>query len=250
MSPLLPKVTRLARRGRAESLSAGSSDVASIDEEAAHGELRPGLLGVTLSVAPPRRRRVQASQRPANCAACGFDLCPASFMIGGHLGVGDEALPALLVPVEDDPDPIVLGGVAEDERALRSVLLALLGARASRRSPGSGRSPRPGSLRVACRSPFVVCRWCGVVGQAARSRGLDQALLRIDRAEALDDLEPAARAPGRCTCSCAGGAGRAPSPPARRGPRRSRAWSSAAITSAWPSEPASVTAAAQSRSPR
>ena len=32
-----------------------------------------------------------------------------------HLGVGDEALPALLVPVEDDPDAIVLGGVAEDE---------------------------------------------------------------------------------------------------------------------------------------
>src|SRR5262249_46457687 len=45
-----------------------------------------------------------------------------------HLRVRDEALPTLLVPVEDDPDPIVLGGIVEDDRALRAVLLALLGA--------------------------------------------------------------------------------------------------------------------------
>ena len=44
------------------------------------------------------------------------------------LGVGHEALPTLLVPVEHDPDAVVLGGVAEDERALGAVLLALLGA--------------------------------------------------------------------------------------------------------------------------
>ncbi len=30
------------------------------------------------------------------------------------LGVGDEALPALLVPVEDHPDPVLLVGIAED----------------------------------------------------------------------------------------------------------------------------------------
>src|SRR5207248_10943570 len=34
----------------------------------------------------------------------------------------------LLVPVEDHPDPIVLGGITEDEGAFGSVLLALLGA--------------------------------------------------------------------------------------------------------------------------
>ena len=28
------------------------------------------------------------------------------------LGLGDEALPALLVPVEDDPDAVLLGGIA------------------------------------------------------------------------------------------------------------------------------------------
>src|SRR5689334_19069931 len=45
-----------------------------------------------------------------------------------HGRVGDEALPALLVPVEDHPDAVVLAGVAEDEGALRAVLLALVGA--------------------------------------------------------------------------------------------------------------------------
>src|SRR5690242_19172476 len=44
------------------------------------------------------------------------------------VGVGDEALPALLVPVENRPDPIGLGRIAEDQRALGPVLLALLGA--------------------------------------------------------------------------------------------------------------------------
>src|SRR5712691_6802404 len=34
-----------------------------------------------------------------------------------HLRIRDEALPALLVPVEDDPHPILLGGIAEDRRA-------------------------------------------------------------------------------------------------------------------------------------
>ena len=56
-------------------------------------------------------------------------------MIGGTSGSDDEALPALLVPVEDHPDAIVLGGIAEDERALRPVLLALLGALRPRRPP-------------------------------------------------------------------------------------------------------------------
>src|SRR5690242_4105886 len=45
-----------------------------------------------------------------------------------NLGVRDEALPALGVPVEDHPDAVVLVRVAEDGRALRAVLLALLGA--------------------------------------------------------------------------------------------------------------------------
>src|SRR5262249_24657246 len=43
-----------------------------------------------------------------------------------HLGVGDEALPALLVPVEDHPGPVLLERVAEHERPLGTALLALL----------------------------------------------------------------------------------------------------------------------------
>src|SRR4249919_3231131 len=46
----------------------------------------------------------------------------------GDVRVGDEALPAFLVPVEDHPDPVVFVGVAKDVRTLRPVLLPLLGA--------------------------------------------------------------------------------------------------------------------------
>jgi SAM-dependent methyltransferase len=56
-------------------------------------------------------------------------LVPGFLHDRGDLGVGHEALPALLIPVEDHPDPIVLGGIAKDQRALRPVLLALLRSR-------------------------------------------------------------------------------------------------------------------------
>src|SRR6478672_7175665 len=41
-------------------------------------------------------------------------------------GVGDEARPTRLVPVEQGPDPVLLGGVAEHRRTLRAVEGALL----------------------------------------------------------------------------------------------------------------------------
>src|SRR5437763_13881620 len=41
--------------------------------------------------------------------------------------IGGEGLPAVEIPVKDHPDAISLVGVAEHERALRAVLLALLG---------------------------------------------------------------------------------------------------------------------------
>src|SRR4051795_791424 len=44
------------------------------------------------------------------------------------LGVGDEALPALVVPVEEHPDAVLLVGVAEDLRALGAVRPSLVGA--------------------------------------------------------------------------------------------------------------------------
>src|SRR4051794_2986639 len=43
------------------------------------------------------------------------------------LGIVEEALEALLVPVEEDPDPILLVGIPKHARALGTVLLPLLG---------------------------------------------------------------------------------------------------------------------------
>ena len=57
-------------------------------------------------VAPPRQRSAgQASQRPTNCGGLRLRLVPGLLHDRRHLGVGDEALPALLVPVEDRPRP-------------------------------------------------------------------------------------------------------------------------------------------------
>src|SRR5450755_29322 len=42
------------------------------------------------------------------------------------LWIGGEALPAVEIPVENHPDPVILVGVAEHKRTLRAVLLALL----------------------------------------------------------------------------------------------------------------------------
>ena len=77
-------------------------------------------------------------------------------------GVGYEALPALLVPVEDRPDPIGLGGIAVDEGALAAVLPS---------SYAMHRETRDGTDVIACAG------WLGAgrVGARAvappRSRG-------------------------------------------------------------------------------
>src|ERR1700716_4416641 len=42
------------------------------------------------------------------------------------LGVGEELLKALPIPVEEHPDPVVLIGVAKDSRTLGPVLRSLL----------------------------------------------------------------------------------------------------------------------------
>src|SRR5437870_3800240 len=58
----------------------------------------------------------------------GLTLVPGFLHDRGDLGVGDEALPTLGIPVEERPDPVGLVGVAIDGRTLGTVLLALLGA--------------------------------------------------------------------------------------------------------------------------
>src|SRR5436189_4509111 len=45
-----------------------------------------------------------------------------------HFGIGHEALPTLLIPIEDHPHAVSLIRVAKDQRALRTVFLALFSA--------------------------------------------------------------------------------------------------------------------------
>src|SRR5882672_7234138 len=61
----------------------------------------------------------------------GFGLAEVSGFLEDRrdLGVGDELRPPCLVPVEQRPDAVLLGRVAEHGRALRPVKRALVGAR-------------------------------------------------------------------------------------------------------------------------
>jgi hypothetical protein len=45
-----------------------------------------------------------------------------------YFGIRDEALPALVVPIENHPDAIRFGGIAKYGASLGAVLLSLLGA--------------------------------------------------------------------------------------------------------------------------
>src|SRR6266550_1022016 len=51
------------------------------------------------------------------------------------LGIGDEVLPALRVPVEEHPDPALLIGIVKDVRTLGAVLLTLREARGREHTP-------------------------------------------------------------------------------------------------------------------
>src|SRR5690242_10881236 len=53
-------------------------------------------------------------------------LVPGLLQDRRNLGVRGKALPAVEIPIKDHPDAVRLVGVAEHERALRAVLLALL----------------------------------------------------------------------------------------------------------------------------
>src|SRR5439155_8922672 len=55
----------------------------------------------------------------------GPTLVPGFLNDRRDLGVGEEVLKALLIPVEEHPDPVVLIGIAKDGRTLGPVLLSL-----------------------------------------------------------------------------------------------------------------------------
>ena len=94
----------------------------------------------------------------AGLAPCGLTLVAGLLHDRRDLGVGDEALPALRIPVEDHPDPVVFVGIAEDVRTLGPVLPSASRRPWSRRSSGSGRSPRTSSLPGSSLSSSVCSR--------------------------------------------------------------------------------------------
>ena len=72
---------------------------------------------------PPRTRVVLGVEAADEFRALEPPLHPGCRQERGNVGVGHEALPALLIPVEDPPDPVALARVAEDGCSLRAVLL-------------------------------------------------------------------------------------------------------------------------------
>src|SRR5207248_8971533 len=58
----------------------------------------------------------------------GLTFVPGFLQDRRDLGVGDEALPTRPIPVEENPDPVLLIGIAKDCRTFGPVLLSLLSA--------------------------------------------------------------------------------------------------------------------------
>ncbi len=56
----------------------------------------------------------------------GLPLVPGFLHDPWDLGVGDKALPPLLIPVEDHPHLVVLVGIAEDLRTLDPVVASFV----------------------------------------------------------------------------------------------------------------------------
>src|SRR5262249_33711240 len=157
------------------------------------------------------------------------------------------AWPPLLVPVEDHPHAVLLGGIAKDGRAFRAILLALLRA--------LGREDLEEAVDVLdlCRcqkhlgSPFVVCRG-GRCQPARTGMSTERSCGSIGpRLSTISKWPPRACAMYMFRRRWCSPGTIAAGPP---GPSLISAWSRAAITSSWSSEPASVTAAAQRRSAR
>src|SRR3954463_11991243 len=76
----------------------------------------------------PLRKLVLRVVLPAERRSLGLTLVPGFLQDGRDVGVGDEALPACLIPVEEHPDLVVLTGIAKHCCAFGAVLLSLLSA--------------------------------------------------------------------------------------------------------------------------
>src|SRR5437763_1629900 len=87
--------------------------------------IRPTRAGRSMGLIVARLRPVLAEQRRYLRLA----EVPGLLQDGRDLGVGHEARPPLLIPVEQDPHPVLLGRVAKHGGALRPVQGPLVGAR-------------------------------------------------------------------------------------------------------------------------
>src|SRR5271168_156935 len=82
---------------------------------------RAGRLIAVVIVLPPSRIVGTEQQR-----GLWFVEMPGLLEDRRDIGVGDELRPPVLVPVEQRPDSVVLGGIAEHRRTLRAVEGTLL----------------------------------------------------------------------------------------------------------------------------
>src|SRR5580658_2441852 len=90
-----------------------------------------------------------------------------------NLRVGNEAVPALHIPVEERPDAVVLMGIPEDRRPWSRAAGAFRRPW-SRRSPGTARSPPPSWLPETCLTSLVnavICRTGKVRNRACAPHG-------------------------------------------------------------------------------
>src|SRR5436190_8341280 len=83
--------------------------------------MTPALIGVDVFMA----LRVALREK---LRSVGLPLVSRLFEDRRNVGIGHELLPALGIPVEDHPDAVLLAGIPEDDRALRAVLAAFVGA--------------------------------------------------------------------------------------------------------------------------
>src|SRR3954470_4414739 len=180
----------VARRGALDGRAAWTRSRTAVRPWPAGGR-RQGLLAPS-----PESNGRQAWHRPANCAACGRDLCPASFMIAGTSGSDTK----LCQPCSSQSKTTQTRSSSEGSRKMSALfepcslrLSAPVVEKISRKRSKSSTCVVASSIFISIRGGVCRCvRRCGGPPSGGEDRHVDEAFLRIHRPEVLDDLEPAA----------------------------------------------------------
>src|SRR4051794_22244990 len=141
--------------------------------------------------------RCQAWHLLANCAASGFDLCPASFMIAGTSGSDTK----LCQPCSSQSKTTQTRSSSEGSRKMSALFepccwrfSAPVVEKISRKRSKSSTCVVASSIVISnslgCGRRCI--QWQGRPPSGGEDPRVHEALLRIHRPEALDDLEPAA----------------------------------------------------------